>query len=74
MWQNNARDVSKVYSKFNRRIKFDRIYNLMLTHLSTTLNEATSIIQGNCEASATNGEITLDHIHMMSDYLASKSK
>lgn len=71
-WQANGRAIAAVYHKYNHRIEFDRINELFQEHLATTLAEAVSIISGECEESITGGNVALEHIREMADYINSK--
>ena len=71
-WQENGRDVAKVYHKYHPKIEFHEMNRHMQTHLSTTLAEAVAIIQGTCEESYIAGKVALEHIRTMSSYINSK--
>lgn len=71
-WKVNAVQISQIYHKYNRRIRFVTLNHHMQEHLATTLNEAVAIISGNCQESARTGAIALAHINSMANYINSK--
>jgi hypothetical protein len=70
-WQENASDIARVYHKYHHEIKYKKMNKMMQIHLETTLAEATAIIEKDCVKSYETGEIALNHIYMMSDYILS---
>lgn len=71
-WQDNAIHIAHVYHQYNKKLNEKKMREMMLMHLSTTLDEATAIINKNCKDANEKGEVALNHIHMMSQYISSK--
>jgi hypothetical protein len=71
-WQYNGRAVACVYHKYHYPIDFKVMNHHMQDHLRTTLAEATAIIGKNCDESQKKGQLALDHVRDMSNYIMSK--
>lgn len=68
-WQQNASDIAKLYHNTWDRINEKKMNRHMQMHLSTTLDEAVAILEKNCVLSSEKGQIALNHIHKMVDYI-----
>ena len=68
-WQQNADEISMIYRKNHKRIPLLPTKRMMQNHLETTLAEALAIVKGDCTESYEKGEIALDHIRMMAQFL-----
>jgi hypothetical protein len=64
--------IAKIYNKYNQLINFEKINELLQEHLSTTLAEATTIINNECQTMISLGEVALTHIREIADYLNSR--
>lgn len=72
LWQQNASQIAHLYHNTWDRINEKKMNRHMQEHLTTTLDEASAIINKDCVQSYEKGEIALEHIHKMSDYIADK--
>jgi len=71
-WKYNASEIAETYHKYNKKLKYKEMNKMMQEHLSTTLNEAVAIITKECKESRERGDIALEHIIHMADYINSK--
>ena len=71
-WKKNGTDIAKIYSFYtNNRINLEKMNNMMQMHLTTTLEEAVAIISGKSKESVKKGNIALEHVISMAEYINS---
>ena len=69
-----ASKIADVYHQGWKKINKNKMDRMMQMHVQLSLQEATAIVNKDCERAAIAGKRSLEHIYMMSDYVASTFK